>query len=318
VNILNELEILRQSYDALTLSLPDDDSKRLKTLSMAIWPHRTSTHCVDQFAPLTVLYPLLQTERIPAISESDGRRACLSHLCFLVSAFGEDRLQDGQLTYSEATLRSVRLIKGEGVKILREIKQANDSIDVTGDTGFIDSMLKPNLDGIDEDSLAALAPLKAHFGFIATSCLLQFFNCSRNEQELSWDAFAKLTIALQYADDTADWREDLPLADDNLLLVRLRDLGLDAYTLPDSEYRQVNVGHALLRHNSIEDAKKKALSYVDEAIQIQHLLDSPTLIAELLRLKNHIEHTTPKIQARIEQEILAACLISASVSSGVK
>ena len=42
---------------------------------------------------------------------------------------------------------------------------------------------------------------------------------------------------LAYADDAADWREDLQIGDDNLLLVRLRDIGFDSYALPESILR---------------------------------------------------------------------------------
>lgn len=315
MNIYDEIEILKESYDKLSASLSHKDARSFEELTRSIWPDRSAAHCVDQFTPLTVLYPILQTERFVGISRTEARKACVAHLCFLISAFGEDRMQDGQIPASDSTHRAVALIKSEGVKILREIKAYSEKNDVTEDIGFIDSMLKPRLNGMDEKSLAVLAPLKAHFGFIATSCLLLYSNCSRTELELSRDAFAKTTIALQYADDAADWREDLPIADDNLLLIRLRDLGLDAYGLPDSEFREVNVGHALLRHNSIEDAKEKALRYADEAIQIQNFLDCPSLVSQLNRFKEHVERSTPQITERIEQDVLVACLMSSTVSA---
>lgn len=311
LDVDEEVNLLRASFDELSASLPDEIGDRVNELAKRIWPHRPRTHWVDQFSELTVLYPILQAEGLVEVNHRSARRACVAHLCFLIGAFGEDRLQDGQIAKSVDVFQSVRFVRSEGTRILRELRHENDSTSLLDAIGTSGTMLKPKLDGVDETSLAALAPLKAHFGFMATGCLLRYSNCSRFKHELSRDAFAKLSIGLQYADDAADWREDLPLADDNLLLVRLRDLGLDAYSLPDSDFRQINVGHALLRHDSIEDAKRKALSHIDDAIRIQCCIGCRTLVSQLELLKESIVNATPKIQDRIEREVLTACLMAA-------
>jgi len=311
LDVDEEVNLLRASIDELCASLPDELADRVSKLTKRIWPHRPKAHWVDQFSLLTVLYPILQAEGIVEVNRRSARTACVAHLCFLIGAFGEDRLQDGQIAKSVDVIQSVRFIRSEGTRILRELRHENNSTSLLDAIGISGAMLKPRLDGVDETSLAALAPLKARFGFIATGCLLRYSNCTKFKLEMSRDAFAKLTIALQYADDAADWREDLPLADDNLLLVRLRDLGLDAYSLPDSEFRQINVGHALLRHDSIEDAKRKALSHIDDAIRIQCCIGCRTLVSQLELLKKSIICVTPKIQDRIEREVLTACLMAA-------
>lgn len=161
-----------------------------------------------------------------------------------------------------------------------------------------------------EGTLRYIAPKKAYLGYVATNVLLHCGGVSIQHRRRAADAFDYLAIALQYADDAEDWRDDLALNDDNLLLARLRDRGLDSYFLPANEFRTANVGHALLRHDSLGHAGREAKFFLDQAETIQSELECPTLVSLLRRLRSDVEAALVRLRNRIETEIIAACLIA--------
>lgn len=310
IDISGELDGLRRRFDAWIDTLPTHMARRSAQLSQRLRIKRAAAdpHWIAQFAPFTSLYPLLQARAVPAAPRASVDKAMLAHLCLVVHAFIADRDEDRQEFLDDADRAFASLVRRKGLEVLGNLRCAAPgrtlrdlyprrihSVAATGDTR--------------EGALESIAPQKAAYGILATHALLRYSGIEPHRLEWALRAFNRLTIALQYADDLEDWRDDLRLGDDNLLLARLADHGLDPYALPNNDYRIPNVGHALLRHGIFDHAHRRALFHLDEAIGMQRSLNCEALVQSLLTLRDEIAASLPRVKDKVTSEVLVACLL---------
>lgn len=310
INIAAELASLRQDFDALLSGFPN----RLGSVSTAISERlrvkrsADDPHWIAQFSPLTVLYPLLQAQCCPRCSLEDARTATRAHFCLVVHAFIEDRIEDQQVRLAEDERAFSDHVLQIGLSLLGELRSGRHRAD-TGEPLYRELFSVSEIGGTNESALRCIAPKKASYGFLATHALLRGYGCAARELEAVARAFDHIATALQYADDAEDWREDLALRDDNLLLARLVDIGLDPYNLPENDYRIPNIGHALLRQNVLAHVQSQVDRHLDAAIHIQKGLGCETLVGLIEELKGNVSESIPRMTARITSEVLVACLL---------
>jgi hypothetical protein len=112
-----------------------------------------------------------------------------------------------------------------------------------------------------------------------------------------------------------DWREDLILSDENLILGRLADLGIDAYELEAAAHRETLVAHALLRTDGFNEATRDALSNFDTAIRIQESLGCFSLAKVLTDLRADVSKISIAQSLRAENQLIVSYLLSGAAKT---
>ncbi len=263
----------------------------------------------DQFSPLVLLFPQLQLEAVD-MSVDDVRPANCAHLCYLIRAFVEDRVIDGQLALSEAEAVFVDAVAEGGRRRLRRL--APDSA-----PGLLAAYKEKfyraqggryrRSDGATAGypELRTTVAARGYMGLVVPLAVHSQLGGAPADTRRIRNAFDCLMLGLQWLDDIVDWREDLAAGDINLLLELLRQRGWDAYRHPADEVREVNVGFALLESEALARAVTHARRWLEAAERRQRQLGCHT-VAALIRDRAKVVHQKAAAERHaVEQAVLA-------------
>ncbi len=192
-----------------------------------------------RFRPLTLLYPMLETEGFPGFDPELGRRLTLAHECLIVYGFLDDRLRDGQMQFHETEIEFMQRLALEAV--VRLLPEGTETVPPD-----LDAVVKSTMETYRESQAVKYAPLeepfdvngervrdilgaRALYGYISTIALARLASCSDAQSAALRSAFDWVATGLQWVDDTQDLGEDLALGEENLLLRLAIEEGFNAY-----------------------------------------------------------------------------------------
>jgi hypothetical protein len=192
-----------------------------------------------RFRPLTLLYPLLETEGFPGFDPEMGRRLTLAHECLIVYGFLDDRLRDGQMRFHETEIEFMQRLALEAV--VRLLPEGAEGVPPE-----LDAAVKSTMETYRESQTVKYAPVgepfevnseqvrhilgsRALYGYISTLALIRLAGASDEQARQLRSAFDWVATGLQWVDDTQDLGEDLTLGEENLLLRLAIEEGTNAY-----------------------------------------------------------------------------------------
>lgn len=317
MNLIQETEAVREGFrrelERLPHAIAEQSGAVRSRMRIRSGKARGDDDWIDEFSDVTRLYPLLQSEGF-AFDREDVVRANVAHVFLLVYAFIEDRIEDGQVAPTEEDVAFKDAMYDRAMVLLRELKRSNPSSREKSGACAV-PFIAPVGAGVREAVLVEVAPKKANLGWLATFTLLRANSVAGQEIERLAGAYDALVTGLQYADDLEDWREDLDRAEDNLVLARLCDGGLDPYSLPKGQYRIPNVGHAMLRTGAVECAVRSAGAYFEAAQRRYESAGCTTLAGCAESIQRALNESVGRIRERIENELMVACLIANTVDT---
>ena len=274
-----------------------------------------------RFAPLTLLYPLLQAEGLGEVYPVRARRATLAHHFILVHAFLDDRREDRQIELDPQEIEFMERMLSEGVALLDEIGDDSDAVAKITDA-FVQSyrasqhasFVDPKAPGemLAPSRVWSIAATRAAYGALSVLILAGSSKCTERALRVIKNAFDALVVGLQWADDLEDWREDLEVGDENLLLLMLRQSGPDPYAHPDDGLRIANVGHALAEHAIMSHAVDQARRHFEFAARRQRSLGCPTLVGLIEGNIARLDGLERRHVVRVGVEVLDRLLAPAS------
>ena len=266
------------------------------------------------FSPLTINFADLQMH-----SDSYGADVEPSffwaHILLVFHAFVMDHEADAQIVVDRSDrLLSTRLLI-EGFTILedatngdqlvrhaiRRIYREHASANAAQYVVPVDGESRPLSDG----RLFEVAAGRAALGFAATHAFALHRGLADETVLQMQRAYDCLVVGLQWCDDLDDWREDLHTGDENLLLIRLRERGLDAYAHPDNDLRHANVGHALVAHGLVDHALAQASVLYSEALAIQESLGCVALADLICKRIEALALIRDMVLTLIDEDIMA-------------
>lgn len=269
----------------------------------------------DQFTPITLLYPYLQAEGESEVSDEIG----LAHVLLLIQNFVDDRQYDGQLRLTDDESLFVRISFVDAVSIIMRAAMGNEACltELTSllkryvhsqSTAYMTGLAKPT--EIGYRSMRRIVPARGYMAFAATLVHLYGAHGDGKVVRVAKNAFDSLMIALQWVDDMEDWREDVAMGDENLLLAALRERGRDAYGHPANAVREANVGHALVEEGVFALAVENARKWFEFAARRQRALRCGTLAGLIEERIARLPAKRERIESDIETEVLARLIAS--------
>lgn len=312
INTELESYLLNGEFVGLLKSLGTDaesvDRQILK--NMKLRPGAPPTWA-EQFSPLTLLYPSLQCEGLRRTLGEDLPRANLAHLCLLIHSFQEDRLLDGQQKLGSRETIYMKELLLEGLSILRQLSR-DDALSEKIRQDYLRAYNIAQIDSypaaisdrtvIRKSRVAAIATGRAAYGVLATVTLLRVARVHGRQLRTALNAYSCLVTGMQWADDLQDWKEDLSVKDENLLLVELKARGLDPYRDTNDEMHVSNVGYALQEQGIVELAFDQSNRWLQTALRRQRSLNCH----QLVNLIGESIEQLPAIKASVVREIKVA------------
>jgi hypothetical protein len=307
------LDKLDRDFSAMLATWPPANRERLLRLESRIWPGpcECSTPWLRRFNRLTILYPRLQITGIAPCGEQRAAEAMLAHACLVVYAYACDKSDDGQVIFDPHDTAAVSRLYSAAVALLDAVRQGEMSARTLLSMFRRPTWLRFVGRGSGcESRMADAAAASARLGFVSTACLMAYSGVPLDRIQSASMAYNHTVTAIQYADDTVDWREDLSIGDNNLLLGTLQDYGLDPYELQADDVREVNVGHALLRFGVFESAVRRAEEHLQIAIDIQQALGCTALVAMLEELREGVRRKSAEVERQVENDLIVGCLLA--------
>jgi len=283
-----------------------------------------------RFSELTLKYPRMQFAPFD-VSEECLDEISIGHLAFILYGFLYDRQLDGQVSFTENDVQLVEEIKLAGIEhvwraslAVHASSQSEKEPQRTRDydrfqqringllADYRDAQLTPYLDG----SVSTLTPRRemnvaagrAGYGFIATSFFSERLGISPKRRRAMKNAYDSLVTALQWADDMVDWQEDLITGDENLLLVSLKETGLDSYAHPPNAVREANVGHALIENGLIDKALKRTHFWLRMAQESQRRLGCDDLFQRIADNNGAVDQAATTVESDIRRMVHATVM----------
>lgn len=231
---------LEQDFRALVETFDEDEARAsLTLLSRCNIGNSQELNWNARFRPLTLLYPLLETEAFPEFDPELGRRLTLAHECLIIYGFLDDRLRDGQMQFHPAEIDFMQRLAREAV--VRLLPEGAEGVPPE-----LDDAVKSAMDTYRESQTVRYAPkgepfevngprvreilgARALYGFISTLALARLAECSEKQTRLLREGFDWVATGLQWVDDAQDLAEDLALGEENLVLRLAMEEGYDAY-----------------------------------------------------------------------------------------
>lgn len=235
-----ESDRLKRDFEALLATFPSEDRQASRSLlARCNIGASQEPNWNARFRPLTLLYPLLETEAFEGFDPELGRRLTLAHECLIVYGFLDDRLRDGQMQFHPSEIEFMQRLAGEAV--LRLMPEGEENVPPE-----LDAAVKEAMETYRESQALRYAPrdrpfdvngqtvreilgARALYGFISTLALARLADCSAQQTRALRDAFDWVATGLQWVDDTQDLAEDLALGEENLVLRLAMEEGYDAY-----------------------------------------------------------------------------------------
>ncbi len=307
------LKRLDDDFSVLLDAWPPEYCDRFALLKARIWPDSDipAASRLPRFKALTKLYPWLQAQGLIPISDEQIAKALVAHVCLVAHAYASDKNIDGQLHFDELDTHITTRFHDEAIRLLGELRaQGAPAPGLRILFQGIGQRPDNQGEGSNEARMIEAADVSARIGFLTTACLLAYSGTPLDRLYLAASAYRHTVVALQYADDVIDWREDLQLGDHNLLLGFMKDNGFNAYGLDASERSELNVARALLRFRAIEVAACRAQSHLHAAIQIQDTLGCTMLAEKLALVIREIQAMAPKQIRKLENNVIIECLLS--------
>lgn len=235
-----------------------------------------------RLAPLTLLYPLLQTEGFSQMEQRLPRDATVAHLFLLIHTFLCDRSLDGQLTLSHRETAFMNQMRIEGLTLLNELGIGHKRRLEQILNRWTPARLAPCLP--HESKIAGqagwakeVATASASLGVLSTVALAEYRGCDARTLRVIANAFDCLVTGLQWTDDMDDWREDLELGDQNFLLTSLRIRGAKSDGRAAAVNREAQVADSLCSNHVFELASDQARRWFGLALRRQRALRCVTL-----------------------------------------
>ena len=240
-------------------------------------------------------------------------QASLAHLMLLIHTFLEDRLLDGQTAFSRTEALFVKQLHLDGMDMLEDVAGESESGAALMKQLHSDYFWAQTTTYLTEDHsilvhdrVRRVATGRAAMGALASSALAARAGVDERTSRVMRNAYDCVVTGLQWADDMTDWREDLETGDENLLLLKLIEHGLDGYSHPDNALRFPNVGHALRENGVIELSAKNAKRWFEYALQRQRELGCDELADLIEKRIPAVDSICEEIENDIEIDVAAA------------
>lgn len=214
-----------------------------------------------------------------------------AHLQFLIHAFVEDRILDGQIVldadeaaFVEAVSRKANAVLAElceGLEAERDwrhrlisgyVYAQNHGYEVATDAG------PPRM---HRGRVRKVACGRGYLGALIPLALAAKCGADAPTLRRMKNAFDCLMLGLQWLDDLSDWPEDVENGDINLMLSAMRERGPNPYVHPPNAVRLPNIAHALLDSGWFGFAAQQSKRWLAVARDRQHALGC-TQLAKLV------------------------------------
>ncbi len=239
-NLNDESARLNDEFEALIASFPEPlQLASITLLQRCNIGASQELNWNARFRPLTLLYPLLETEGFAGFDAELARRLTLAHECLIVYGFLDDRLRDGQMQFHETEIEFMQRLALEAV--VRLVPEGTETVPPD-----LDAVVKSTMETYRGSQAVKYAPIgeafdvngervrdilgsRALYGYVSTLALARLTECSAEQSTQLRAAFDWVATGLQWVDDTQDLGEDLALGEENLLLRLAIEQGFNAY-----------------------------------------------------------------------------------------
>lgn len=260
--------------------LSASDSLRVRACRRPDRPVRT---WCDVFSDLTLLYPALQVPACLQRADTVATDMLTAHVHALIWTFGEDRFLDGQVRASRQHYLFLSACRHTAFSRLARIALAGGAALETIDErlrAYLAACAQPTPAEVDE--LEQLAADRAACGLFATLVLAELHNLPLTAV---LDAFAALTIALQWLDDIEDWSDDYVAQRPNLFVAQLR--WCDPRRTPDGVLHGEQAPPAVEEtvYAALDAAESRVNDLLATAAHLQRVLGADQLAAMIEELR---------------------------------
>ncbi len=181
------------------------------------------------FSRLTLLYPLVQAEGLDGVDPEAARACSVAQSLFVLHAFIDDHLLDGQMTVERdeglfdrwLVARALEILAenvGRPLEVLRAQSAVHHDYMLTQTRSYLEP--PPDLPKGEHWPRSAAAG-RAGLGWLSTLALLRGSGCAEELVARAKQGFDHLFYGLQWMDDLEDWKGDLEEGRENLLLFEL-------------------------------------------------------------------------------------------------
>lgn len=275
----------------------------IKADSPSIW--------AEQFGALTVLYPLLQAEYVKDANRNELRQVNLIHLCLLLYAFVDDRVCDGQVSLDDDEVRFVDEFRSLSLEALVQfcedvpqfaswIKERQQKYRKGLEHSYSETRTGPT--GLKCSEAFQIASTRAAYGAFAAIAILHRHDADRTNIHVARNAFDGLVTGMQWIDDLKDWRDDLQLGDENLLLTTLSIVAPNDALALLANKREDDVGSALHEFGILDAATRNATRWLELAASRQRTLGCLQLESLIRDRISDAEH----LRCAVERSITSA------------
>lgn len=264
----------------------------------------------DAFLSFTWEYPRLQFDGLPETGGEVLRIAQQAHREVLIHTFVDDRVLDGQivLTVAESVFLR-RLLFSALDRIATLASERRLRFPTRLQEQYLESQAmhfcceEQEASGIQ---ICRAVAGRAALGALAVMGLAEAFKCDGRTQRRIKNAYDCLVIGLQWVDDLEDWRQDLHLGADNLLLIRLKQSGLNPYSHPANTVRCANVGYALKTRGIVDLAIDRAERWFNTARVRQERLGCMRLASSISDMVGRLDAARLRCLSKIDDDIADA------------
>jgi hypothetical protein len=161
---------------------------------------------------VTLSAPALFSEGMPNVKPGEVREAVLAHMLAVIEAFGNDRIEDGQVVDSQLlrdVLAYLRLARDRAILRLSDELDPFASADrETRDAILCERSLLTRAEPTSFPQYEAVSLGKQAVGFPATLALARRTGCGASSERVLAAALGAIWLALQFEDDVMDWEDD--------------------------------------------------------------------------------------------------------------
>lgn len=252
-----------------------------------------------QFTPMVGLYPYLQSEALEMVDEDALRLIGLGHLLLLIHSVIEDRQLDQQIGFDPEELLLSKFLLHEGLRLMRTTLGSRavefDQWTETLMKRYISSQMgKKRCLGLGKACVGSvgetesLAAGRASLGALGAMAIGLKASRSTAKIQVLLEAFDFVAIGLQWADDEADWSEDLRNGQENLLLRLMRADGIDIPLRCSMRIKRAWIGNKVTADWRIL-ALGRGCENLRHAVAAQRALGAPTLADNIRSVIERIE-----------------------------
>jgi len=296
IDIDQESAALAGAFDGFLDSLTPEMKSASQTLIAKSGIGDGTSHSWNgRFKPLTLLYPILQTESMASINIPLARDIALYHQCLVVFGFIDDRVNDGQIqldepeenfieklfsTASHGLSGSLTDCSGTAFKdtisqIMRSCRQAQAK-KYCAPEKFLPDPLSPHT--------CSLIGERALYGFISVLSAARLNGTDVTGEHELRRSFDWIATGLQWVDDIQDIGEDLRLDEENLVLHLALGPGLDGYGLHKGGRAESEIVAELAQAGILTDAVELARKAFVRGAELNESIGASQL-ASILRAR---------------------------------